>query len=158
MFNDIGNKIKTLTAVSCWVGIAVFVMVGFALMVLLPDYLILGIVIAVGGALISWLGSFLLYGYGQLIENTDIIIRSITAKSFDNAFETFDGRGQPSFDRKELIYKCQKIDLKSEVDRGVCPLCQAEDVHLQRCIIKTEYGTREMFICKQCIDEFKSSL
>ena len=29
----------------------------------------------VGGALLSWLGSLTLYGFGQLIENTEILVR-----------------------------------------------------------------------------------
>lgn len=32
-----------------------------------------GILVAVIGALLSWVGAFILYGFGQLIENSDII-------------------------------------------------------------------------------------
>ena len=71
MFNNIGGKIKTLSAIICWIGIAFSVIIGISSIT--SKQVISGILIIVVGSFISWIGSFYTYGFGQLIENTDEI-------------------------------------------------------------------------------------
>lgn len=71
MFNNIGGKIKTLTRVVCWIGIAASVIGGVVCM--FDDEALLGLAVIVGGALASWVGSFVLYGFGELVENVTVI-------------------------------------------------------------------------------------
>jgi len=73
MFNNIGGKIKTLTAVCCWIGIIASVITGIILMCLDEDLILFGILTATAGPLFIWLGSFFSYGFGQLVENSDIL-------------------------------------------------------------------------------------
>lgn len=61
MFNNIGNKIKILAHVICWIGFAVSLIIGLYLNSFLSFVI---------GCLSSWIGSFCLYGYGELIEKT----------------------------------------------------------------------------------------
>ena len=81
MFDDIGDKIKTLAKVFCWIGIGASVIGGFVVMCTenpaeYDTYLIFpGLLIMVFGSLASWLSSLTLYGFGQLIENSDILVR-----------------------------------------------------------------------------------
>ncbi len=80
MFNNIGGKIKALAKIICYVGIALSIISGIGVMVYAGDALeniplaILGGIIVIGlGVLFSWIGSFVLYGYGELVEsNTKI--------------------------------------------------------------------------------------
>lgn len=65
MFNNIGQKIKTLAKVLCWIGIVFSVITGLASMALNP---VAGILVAALGVLVSWIGSFLSYGFGELID------------------------------------------------------------------------------------------
>lgn len=77
MFSNIGGKIKKLAQVTCWLGIAVSVIIGIVLFCLNGSHmptLVLGFVVLFGGSLFSWIGSFLAYGLGQLIENTDKLV------------------------------------------------------------------------------------
>lgn len=67
MFDEIGSKIKILAVVVCVLGIIASVTWGIALF--FDSFLIGLLVIAVGG-LCSWTGSFTLYGFGELIEET----------------------------------------------------------------------------------------
>lgn len=54
--------------------------------------IIVGIMVLIGGALLSYLGSFCLYGFGQLIENTDILVAQNEKKSKEsNNSERRDG-------------------------------------------------------------------
>ena len=69
MFENISDKIKTLAKITTIVGIAFSIIFGFYLLILL-EQILLGLAIAVLGSLASWVGSFTLYGFGELIENT----------------------------------------------------------------------------------------
>ena len=75
MFNNIGEKIKALAKVSCWVGILSYVLIGIVLIAISEDLAPLAIILIFAGSFLSWIGSFLLFGFGQLIENSDILVR-----------------------------------------------------------------------------------
>lgn len=74
MFDNIGGKIKILAQVLCWIGIIASVSFGFVFVVE-GYYTAFGaILMMVLGSLGSWIGSFVLYGFGQLVENSDILV------------------------------------------------------------------------------------
>lgn len=74
MFDNIGGKIKSLAQVVCWIGIVCSVLYGIILIVADEDLAFLGFVVMVIGSLVSWVSSFTLYGFGQLVENTDQLV------------------------------------------------------------------------------------
>lgn len=85
MFKNIGGKIRVWAMFMCWVGIIVSVLVGGSFICygigLDPDRAIFmgdktsgiltGVLILLAGSLASWIGSFVLYGFGQLVEKTE---------------------------------------------------------------------------------------
>ena len=71
MFTNIGGKIKTTAAVCCWIVIIASVISGIAMMA--NDMVAEGLIVIVVGALSGWISSFVLYGFGELIENSSII-------------------------------------------------------------------------------------
>lgn len=71
MFNNIGVKIRTLAEVICLIGIIISVIVG---LVMMEDSVSGGLAIIVVGALGSWIGSFLLFGFGTLVANSELIV------------------------------------------------------------------------------------
>lgn len=74
MFNNIGGKIKSLAKIVCWLGIISCIISGLPLILTKQQPLVLvGIWIAVVGSLFSWISSFILYGFGELVENSAII-------------------------------------------------------------------------------------
>ncbi len=73
MFGDIGGKIKGLAQVVCWIGIIASVISGL-LMLSNGDYAPIGIIIMLLGSLVSWVSSFTLYGFGELIDNSSKIV------------------------------------------------------------------------------------
>ena len=76
MYDNIGEKIKWLAKIFCLIGIIGSIVSGFAIIVTDVDMIwIVGVLVAVGGSLVSWIGSFFIYGFGQLIENSDIIAK-----------------------------------------------------------------------------------
>ena len=81
MFENIGRKLKILAQVICWVGIIVSVLSAllfFFAAGLLPaservTAIVSGGIALVLGPLLSWIGSFQLYAYGELVEKTTVI-------------------------------------------------------------------------------------
>ena len=79
MFTNIGGKIKGLAKVICYVGIAISVvaglgMIGFGSSSYNGDTMVgMGCVVMIVGSLVSCIGSFFAYGFGELIENTTVI-------------------------------------------------------------------------------------
>lgn len=73
MFNDIGKKIKTLAELICWIGIILSIISGCALMGANG----IGILVIILGVLGSWTGSFLLYGFGELVDNSTKIVNGL---------------------------------------------------------------------------------
>ena len=77
MFDNIGTKIKKLALVTFWVGVVASAFFGLNLLIWSADrsggsWLICLFIVAFG-CLISWIGCFALYGYGELIEKTAAI-------------------------------------------------------------------------------------
>ena len=70
MFKNIGKKIKLLAKILCWLQIIAYMATAVFFMVM--DQILLGFVILVVGFLVAWIGSFLLYGFGELVDNSTI--------------------------------------------------------------------------------------
>lgn len=75
MFNNISNKIKIFAKVVFWVGIVLFGLVGISYMVSgitheIAEDIVLALVYFIMG-FGSWVSACLIYGFGQLIENTN---------------------------------------------------------------------------------------
>ena len=89
MFDNIGGKIKTLASVITWLGIVGSVIIGIILMATAEELIFAGIIIAIVGSISSWIGSFLLYGFGELVENSAIIAQktnvNLTESKVSNA-------------------------------------------------------------------------
>ena len=84
MFSNIGGKIKTLATAIAVIGIGAFVLCGFIMIcagVVQSGAMVgTGLAVMILGAVLSWVGSFLTYGFGELIENVTVIAE-LTAKA-----------------------------------------------------------------------------
>jgi len=80
MYNKIGIKIKVAAKVIAWIGIIGSTIAGIFLMSYKP-FVITGLGVLLGGSFISWILSWFMYGYGELIEKTTEIAKN-TANSF----------------------------------------------------------------------------
>lgn len=73
MFHDIGKKLKTIAEIVTVAGSPLFIFAGLAYMAMGEDVAFIGLSIALGGTLCCVIGGFMIYGFGQLIENTDVL-------------------------------------------------------------------------------------
>lgn len=82
MFTNIGSKIKTLAKILAWIGIIVSIIIGIRYVILgienlQSEFVVLGFLCTLIGSLLSWISSFCLYGFGQLVENSDKLIATL---------------------------------------------------------------------------------
>ena len=77
MFNHVGRKIKSIAKTFTWVGMVFSVSLGIVISLTAPLNAVLaflsGVLIILAGSVLSWMTFLCLYGFGQLIENSDII-------------------------------------------------------------------------------------
>lgn len=82
LFRNIGKKIKLLTKVIFWIGVAISVIAAivYFVLALLPQYLPFsqefatdGIKCLIGGPIAMWLSCVTLYAFGELVDNTSEI-------------------------------------------------------------------------------------
>lgn len=81
MFTNIGGKIKTFAKVICWVGIIAAVFSGITAIVgglasganSTALTVVTGVLTMIIGALAAWIGSFITYGFGEIVENVQKI-------------------------------------------------------------------------------------
>ncbi len=104
MYNNIGKKIKTVAKAAGYVGTIVSMIVGY---ITLPYG---GFLIFIFGPIVSWLSTFLIYGFGQLIENTDVLAAQVRNQNFEN-----DEKNDTS---ARYCQKCGKV-----VTSDICPYC-----------------------------------
>ena len=74
IYKNVGAKIKGLANFVAWIGIICSVIAGIFVMCLDEDMILAGFLIIALGAFISWLSNILLYGYGQMIDNSDKLV------------------------------------------------------------------------------------
>lgn len=90
MFSNIGKKIKTYSKVVAWCGIIASVLLGLGVIVAgifgknahianSIGLIVGGIVIIILGLLVSWVGAFFTYGFGEMIERVQSIDNKLTS-------------------------------------------------------------------------------
>lgn len=125
MFSNIGGKIKVLAMILCWIGIGVSVLSGISILAsesddsiigeLMPDgaMAISGLLTMVIGSLTSWLSSFVLYGFGELIENVTSINYKLDLRSQSNQNPTTNTN----------VWKCTSCGQENSNNYGYCKHC-----------------------------------
>ena len=84
MFNNIGGKIKALAIIIFVIGLIISFSVGFVL--IKNGDSSRGILVIILGSLISWISVFTLYGFGQLVENSDKLVENSFYQNSNNEY------------------------------------------------------------------------
>lgn len=71
MFDDIGQKIKDVAKIGCFIGMGLMVIYGVVFMFTTSFFG--GLLIAVLGALAVYASSFTMYGFGELVESAMVL-------------------------------------------------------------------------------------
>lgn len=148
MFDNIGEKIKILAKILCWLGIIASVIVGIVLMIKDESLTLIGILIAVIGSLLSWAGSSIMYGFGRLVKNSDILVnlnhdysQNIINNEQRNINSSVNGTTNPyKSDRaSSTITDCAQETVQvslSNTEKIICPNCGFEQASNRSCCWK----------------------
>jgi len=122
MFDNIGGKIKAVAKVICWIGIIASIIIGFIMLVQDEDTAFAGLLTMVLGSLGSWIGSFITYGFGQLVENSDILVQQgnkppVTTTHTNNISTSQTIQG-------EHMWRCEGCG--NMISEEICPVCNKE--------------------------------
>lgn len=71
MFDNIGTKLQNLATITTVIGIILSIIAGIAAIVNTSFWI--GLLIIIIGGLASWISSWMLYAFGTLVENSQII-------------------------------------------------------------------------------------
>ena len=121
MYDNIGTKIKDVAIAWCIIGIIASVVLGIFLM---DGAVIGGLLVMVIGSLFSWLSSFPLYGFGEMIDKLSAIeqnTRSIKSKEKNNTPATAKLSNPPA--KKSNATVKEKVALEDEYIDVLCPEC-----------------------------------
>lgn len=83
MFDNIGEKIKSLAVIVCRIGIIGYILAAIAMMIIGTNsydgeaITVWGVIVLIAGPLLSIANSLIIYGFGELIEKVCIIERNI---------------------------------------------------------------------------------
>ena len=134
MFDNIGSKIKAVAKVFTWLGIIASVVSGIVIITSLEPPM--GILVMIGGSLISWLSSLTLYGFGQLIEHTEHIANNIAYSQ---------------------IPKQDNMSISPEVI-NTCDCCGKTNIKTFECNITLKDGARRTgYLCQDCLTKCNSA-
>ena len=128
MYDNIGGKIKGLAKTSFIVATIAAVITGIALIATDEDLIGYGLLVMVVGPIVAWFSSWLLYGFGQLVENSDIIAAEYNRKNEKHEKVLIKNNERKQAQRRKEV---KVIIANPEIDEDVfiditCPNCKAE--------------------------------
>ena len=149
-YDNIGGKIKGWAKWIFAIEAIAAVISGFVLMAQNEDMILSGLLVVVFGPIVAWVSSWLLYGYGQLIENSDIIAEEYNRKNEKHEKDVAKSNAKKEAQRREKVKVAianpniaddEYIDItcpnckgelsytKEELQSGnvICPMC---DTHI----------------------------
>ena len=125
MYENIGRKIKGLAIVVFAIMAILSVVAGVFMLFRDNGGFLIGILIAGIGILLSWVGTFFLYGFGQLIENTDILVYQ--TKNMSKNIEKISNNNVQKDVSNEKVAESIKSSNQSAPNTSAtvksCPLC-----------------------------------
>lgn len=148
MFDNISDKMKSAATALAILGIIGSIIVGI---VMIAESLLVGLLVIIVGSLSSWVSSFTLYGFGQLIENTDIIsakLESIKRTTSEYAANASDKTPPSSNDTVSSANLDPCI--------GTCGLCAKDNVNVTACKIVDSTGTQYYYLCADCMKKYNA--
>ena len=133
MYDNIGGKIKSLAKTLTIFGAIATAILAIVLLCLDDKLLPFGVILLFFGPLFSWISSWLLYGFGELVECSSILAGKLAPKKLSKKVE------EPVWDKGRIF----------------CELCGTEVEESTYITIKNNYGTFYRHICKSCYESNK---
>ena len=133
MFDNIGTKIKNLATIITVLGVIVSIISGIIVMINVVWWL--GLIIIVCGCLVSWIGSFFAYGFGEIIDKLNEISNNLTDQKRLSVASVMNSDNKNRMKAKEILDDVvastmeeietdgDNIDDVNEPQEDECPCC-----------------------------------
>ena len=152
MFDNIGAKIKMLAMVVCWIEIIGSIIAGIVVIANGYDLVLLGAGIMLAGTLISWVGSFFIYGFGQLVDDTQKLREHFVPDEENvDSEEEYDDYDTTQSNIAET--KFLESDFKI-IPGAKCLVCERTGVPLA-VFTMSDDNTPNDYICADCVRGFE---
>ena len=122
MYDDIGNKIKILAKVFFVLG-AISSLIGAVALFFNYTHILLCLAVAIAGSLLSWISTWLLYGFGEIIDT----LSNIEENTRNNHFQNAEKQSAP----KIICESCGK-----SISKYPCVICGHNPNNIQELIQK----------------------
>ena len=111
MYNDIGKKIKLLAKIEFYI-LAAFSLIG-GIVLIAEENVLLGLLVIIAGTLVSWISTWLFYGFGEIIDKLCDIEKN-TRGDFSASSDAFPPFTSTAKSKAELerIAKIEKLYAK----------------------------------------------
>lgn len=121
MYDNVGGKIKGLAKVLFVVSVIADLIVGIALMATNKNLIGWGLFLMIVAPFFAGVPFLLLYGLGQLVENSDIIAKEYRRKDKKN------DQAAAKINKKKIKEMMENPDIdEDEYIDMICPKCKAE--------------------------------
>ena len=145
MYDNIGRKIKGLAkAIFIAQGISMAI-TGIVLMCIDEDLILYGILSLILGPVLAWISSWLLYGFGELIDKVSDIEKNTRG-------ETNELPSALKVEEETVAHLAIEPVIKK------CDFCGKENTSGAHCKIVDELGTRFRNLCCDCIEKNKDNI
>ena len=126
MYDNIGGKIKSLAIVICVIEVIAAVIAGIVLIA--NDDTPNGLLVMFVGPLAAWISSWLLFDFGQLIENSEIIAEEFKRKNEiyeKSVYESRERKRKQRYKEVKAIINSDNVNEDEFIDFA-CPNCKEE--------------------------------
>ncbi len=153
MFDNIGQKIKTLAIILCVAECVVAIIGGFIAIIVDFDFFFVALLGVTAACAAAYVSSFLLVGFGELIIRVCSIDEKLQGKGIEVVRQQVGVN--PGVEKKAAPirmpdYKCEYIKVSNSKAIGKCQECFEKNREITLCQIKCDLGVKERYLCDEC--------
>lgn len=151
MFDNIGERIKGLAIVLNIIGTIAAIIIGLLLLTNQKPLFVSGFLVIVLGCILVWMSAYLLYGFGQLIQNTDFLVRNINNEKRKTTQKELSNTSQ------NILY-VSRNKLSDATLNGItskCDICKNDYLVTYDADIHKTTGLEQGKVCNKCVNKFK---
>lgn len=124
MYENIGGKIKGLAQSIFIIETIGAIVTGIILLLL--NRIFLGLLVLFSGPIIAWVSSWLMYGFGQLIDNSDMLVTFLGKQldqneSKNDSDKNFKDIANEKTSQSMKTFRTSQSNISTNIKR--CPLC-----------------------------------
>ena len=158
LYENIGSKIKNWAKWIFVIEAIGAVITGLVFLFTDEDLILYGLLTLVCGPIVAWVGSWILYAFGQLVEDVHAMRDKEGTTEEVKAKRETEERAKREAEENAKREAEEKAKREAE-EKGIepepigekCQLCDGYFDHLTNCEIKDDFGTRFRNICDDCI-------